>query len=159
MQTQQIPPNKQEISLQSQQIRHRHRHSLVSTNYGPMLTVMDVISVQHTHICEHTHTSNYTREDSLSGILISIYFCLILASSLAELTHTPVFYILFYIPPISLFSLEGYTILLPSFSLPFHMPSPPLLVLPSSSFLLFSSKFSCVIPSPRTPLISPFLHV
>lgn len=35
------------------------------------------------------------------------------------------------------------------------MPSPPLLVLPSSSFLLFSSKFSCVIPSPRTPLISP----
>lgn len=35
------------------------------------------------------------------------------------------------------------------------MPSPPLLVLPSSSFLLLSSKFSCVIPSPRTPLISP----
>lgn len=44
------------------------------------------------------------------------------------------------------FFFKGYAIVLPSL---------PLLLLPSSFFLLFSSKFSCVIPSPRTPLISP----
>lgn len=38
---------------------------------------------------------------------------------------------------------------------PLHILSLPVLALPSSFFLLFSSKFSCVIPSPRTPLISP----
>lgn len=48
--------------------------------------------------------------------------------------------------------LEGYTILLHSL---FTCFPPPLLVLPSSFFLLLSSKFSHAIPSPRTPLISP----
>lgn len=135
--------NKQEISLQFQQIRHSN--TLVSTNYVLMLIVMDVISVQQ-HTCAHTHTNTY------------FYFqgFYLYPSSPAWFTHTrPVFCRVLRIPPISF--LEGYTIFLPS--LPFHMPSPPLLVLPSSLFLLVSSKFSCVIPSPRTPLISPFLHV
>ena len=114
-----FPPNKQEISLQSQQIRHRHRLSLVSTNYGPMLTVMDVISVlQHTHNDTHTHkhttththtnthttTHTHTMRHAHTRRFIFEVFNFYFFQSLSRHAHThPLFHILFHIPPISPF--------------------------------------------------------
>lgn len=142
MQTQQIPPNKQERSLQSQQIRHTHSH--VSANYGPIFTVMDVISVQ-----QHTRMQTPQIFRRLIFKNFNFRFLQVLHGS-----HThPVFYIVFHIPPISFFFFLKDILSFFPLSLFTCLPRLYLFSLPPP-FLLFSSKFSCVIPSPRTPLIS-----
>lgn len=148
--SQQNPPNKQEISPRS-----RHNRTRAQT----LACQHKLWADAHSYGCYLTHT----RETNTPGLHLRGFILIykVLAGFWLSLRLTHSSNTLYSIPsplrpphPIFFFvSPEIYYP--PSLFLPFHMPSPPLLVLPSSSFLLLSSKFSCVIPSPRTPLISP----
>lgn len=147
--SQQNPPNKQEISPRSLQNRTRaqtltcqHKLWADAHSYGCYLT--------------HTRAETNTPRLHLRGLVLIYKVLAGFWLSHALLTHFTAFLPFFSLPPHPIFFFVSPEIYYPpSLFLPFHMPSPPLLVLPSSSFLLLSSKFSCVIPSPRTPLISP----